>query len=196
MAEIEGTPGESGSVENLVHQVAWPPMPLTENSLAIEHVIAVSRDQEAVQRSRKALEERSKSSTTVTSLEQLKENLSPSSSSKEGKPTAFLLYLLDKVPSHEQVSESSKRLCRELLNIVKYAAELTIPVKVFVITINVGKSDTPTALAQVPIHGLGRIVASEQGEIWGAMIDTEDSKWTLSLETIKYAKEWRCGSYR
>lgn len=187
-AEIEGTPGESGSVESLVHQVAWPPMPLTEEPLALGHLTVVSRDEQAVQRSRIALQGRAKEFTTVTSVEQLKENLPPSSSSEEEKPTAILLYLPEEVPSYEQVSESTKRFCKELLDIVKYAAGFSIPVKVFVITINVMKGDTPTALAQATMHGLGRIIASEQAEIWGAVIDTEDSGWTLPLQAIKYAK--------
>lgn len=187
-AEIEGTPGESGSVETLVHQVAWPPMLLTEQPLTLGHVTVVSRDEQAVQRSRKALENRATRFTTFTSVEELKENPSSPSSSKEEKTTEILLYLPDEVPSNEQVSESSKRFCKELLEIVKYAARLPAPVKVFAITNNVVKGDTPTALAHAPMHGLGRIVASEQAEIWGAVIDNEDSEWVFVLQAMKYAK--------
>ena len=187
-AEIEGTPGESGSMESLVHQVAWPLMSLTEQPLTLGHVTVVSRDEEAMQRSRKALEKRATRFTTFTSVEELKENLPSPSSSKEENTTAILLYLPDEVPSYEQVSESSKRFCKELLEVVKYAAQFSAPVKVFAITNNVVKGDTPTALAHAPMHGFGRIVASEQAEIWGSVIDTEDSEWVSILQAIKYTK--------
>ena len=35
---------------------------------------------------------------------------------------------------------------------------------------------------------VGRIVAAEQGDIWGALIDTEDSDWAFPLQAIKYAQ--------
>ena len=187
-AEIEGTPGESGSVKDLVHQIAWPPMPLTEEPLTLGHVVVVSRDEQAVQRSRKALEARSKEFTTVNSIEELKGILPPNSSSEEDGFTTIVLYLPDEVPSLEQVSEWSKRFCKELLDMVKYTVEYSTPVKLFAITVNVMKGSTPTALAQAPLHGLGRIIASEQADIWGAVIDTEDTEWTFPLQAIRYAK--------
>ena len=188
-AEIEGTPNESSSMETLVHQVAWPPMSLTEQPLMLGHVTVVSRDEQAKQRSRKALEPRATSFTTFTSVEELKENPPSPDLSEDAKTTAVLLYLPDEVPSNEQVSESSRRFCKELLELSKFATHYSAPVKVFAVTNNVVKGDGPTALAHAPMHGLGRIIASEQAEIWGAVIDTEDSEWVFVLQAIKYAKD-------
>ena len=187
-AEIEGTPGESGSVESLVHQAAWPPMPLTEQPLALGPVFVVSRNEQALQRCREALETRAERFTAFSSVQELKDSKPSFSSGRDEETTAVFLYLPDQVPSYEQVSESSKRFCKELLETVKYAAEGSTPVKVFAITNSVVKGNTPTALAHAPMHGLGRIVASEQAEIWGAVIDTEDSEWVSVLQAIKYAK--------
>lgn len=40
-SEIEGTPGVSGSMESLVHQIAWPPAKPMEDPLPISHVVLV-----------------------------------------------------------------------------------------------------------------------------------------------------------
>ena len=186
-AEIEGTVGASGSVESLVHQVAWPPMPLTEQPLPLGQVMVVSKDQEAVAGSRKTLERRATGFRTFPSIVELTSCTPPSSNEGESQ-TAVILYLPDTVPAMEGVAEMSKRFCSDLLQIVKFAAKFTVPVKVFAITDDVMGGSTPTALAQAPMHGLGRIIASEQPGIWGAVIDTEESEWTLSLQAIKYAQ--------
>ena len=185
-AEIEGTIGASGSVESLVHQISWPPMPLTEEPLALGGVVVISRDQDAIKRSHTALKSRATSFTSFTSVKDLREDtLSPSSGQKQ---TAIMLYLPETVASFQDVPEAGSRFCSEMLDIVKHAASLTFPVKVFAMTSNVMKGETATALAHAPLHGLGRIIAAEQGDIWGALIDNEDSEWTFPLQAIKYAQ--------
>ena len=185
-AEIEGTIGASGSVESLVHQISWPPMPLTEEPLVLGHMMVISRDQDAVERSRKALKTRAVSFTTYESVQDLCKDAAPSSSGE--KQTAIMLYLPETVASFQAVPDAGSRFCSELLGIVKHAASFPLAVKVFAITSNVMKGETATALAQAPLHGLGRIIAAEQSDIWGALIDTEDSEWTFPLQAIKYAQ--------
>ncbi|KAL8792097.1 MAG: hypothetical protein Q9195_005272 [Heterodermia aff. obscurata] len=184
-AEMEGTIGASGSVESLVHQISWPPMPLTEEPLVLGHVIVVSRDQDAVERSRTALKERA-SFRSYTSVSDLREG-SASASSPE-KKTTILLYLPEEVASSKDVASAGSRFCSELLDMVKYAASITSAVKVFAMTSKVMKGVSATALAHAPLHGLGRIIAAEQSDIWGAIIDTEDSDWAFPLQAIKYAQ--------
>ena len=184
-AEIEGTIGVSGSVESLVHQVSWPPMPLTEDPLVPGDIIVISRDQAAVERSRTALKNRASFRSYATIQDLRQEAKSPSSAEKQ---TTILLYLPEEVPSSQDVASAGSRFCSELLNIVKYAASLTSTVKVFAMTSRVMKGETVTALAHAPLHGLGRIIAAEQSDIWGAIIDTEDSEWAFPLQAIKYAQ--------
>lgn len=185
-AEIEGTVGASGSVESLVHQISWPPMPLAEEPLALGHVMVISRDQDAVERSWKALKSRAESFKTFESVNELTENAVPSSSGE--KQTAILLYLPETVASFQAVPEAGSRFCSELLDIIKHAISYPFAVKVFVLTSNVMKGETATALAHAPLHGLARITASEHSDIWGALIDTEDSEWAFPLQAIKYAQ--------
>lgn len=185
-SEIEGTIGASGSVESLVHQISWLPMSLSEEPLALGHVLVVSRDQDAIERSCATLKKRATSFTSYTSVQDLREDAaSPSSGERQ---TTILLYLPETVASSQDVPEAGSRFCSELLDIVKQAASFTFAVKVFVITSSVMKGETATALAHAPLYGLGRIIAAEQSDIWGALIDTEDSEWTFPLQAIKYAQ--------
>lgn len=185
-AEIEGTIGANSSVESLVHQISWPPMQLKEEPLALGRVMVISRDRDAVERSQKALMPRAESFKTYESVRDLREDSAPSSS--EEKRTAIMLYLPETVDSFQAVPEAGSRFCSDLLDIAKHAASFPVAVKIFVVTANVMKGETATALAQAPLHGLGRIIAGEQSEIWGALIDTEDSDWTFPLQTIRYAQ--------
>ncbi len=187
-AEIEGTIGASGSVETLVHQIAWPPMPLTEEPIKLGHVMVISEDEGAVERSQKALKNRAASFTVYQSVKDLSEAATPESSDE--KQTAILLYLPGSVAAFQDVPDAGSRFCSELLDIMKYADTFPLAVKVFAITSNVMKGETATALAQAPLHGLGRIIAGEHSDIWGALIDDEDSdsEWTFPLQAIKYAQ--------
>lgn len=184
-AKIEGTIGASGSVESLVHQISWPPMPLTEKPLALGHMMLISKDKEAMERSNKALKNRTASIKTYPSVKDIPDDIELSSKDDH---TAIILYIPETVDAIEDVPEAGGRFCAELLDIVKYAADLDIAVKVFTITDNVMKGETATALAQAPLHGLGRIVASEQSGVWGALIDNEDEEWTFPIQAIKYAQ--------
>ena len=52
------------------------------------------------------------------------------------------------------------------------------------ITQGVAQAQLLTALCQAPLHGLARIIQSEQSEVWGGLIDVEDS--AFPLQVLKY----------
>ena len=184
-AEIEGTIGASGSVESLVHQIAWTPITLAEQPLALGHVMLISEDEVAVERCKKALGHQTTSIVSYPSVHDLRQDDVPAT--EEGK-TAILIYIPTSVDSFEDVPAAARRFCTELVDTVKYAAEQPHRIKAFAITSSVSKGQSPTALAQAPLHGLGRIIASEQSLTWGALIDNEDDEWTFPVQAIKYAQ--------
>ena len=184
-AEIEGTIGASGSVESLVHQISWTPMPLAEQPLALGHVMLISEDKWAVERCKKALKDQATSVVSYPSINDLRrDNVQ---ATEEGK-TALLIYIPNHVEYFEDVPAAARKFCTELVDTVKYAAEQSQRIKAFAITSSVSKGQSPTALAQAPLHGLGRIIASEQSATWGALIDNEDDEWTFPVQAIKYAQ--------
>ncbi|MCJ1266045.1 hypothetical protein MMC22_005927 [Lobaria immixta] len=182
-AEIEGTPGASGSVESLVHQVSWPPILLAEEPASLGHVVFVSRDVDILESYENELKSQTTSISKYSSVEELKDSFVPSIS--DGKPTV-LIYIPGRIASFDEVSKEIGKFCIQLLDTIKYAASLTASVKVYTITNSVFKGEDATALAQAPLHGLGRIIASEQPDIWGGLIDTENL--AFPLQTIKYVQ--------
>ena len=184
-SEIEGTLGANGSVESLVHQLSWPPVFLAEEALSLGHVTLVSKGKDLIARAKVALTTQATTISAFPCVQDIPDDIV--SSTIAGK-TAILVYIPTRVASIDDVSEAAGIFCAELLDILKYAVKLSHPTKIFVITDGVSNGKTPTALAQASLHGLGRIAASEQPEIWGALIDSEDGDSSFPLQAMKYAQ--------
>ena len=182
-AEIEGTPGVSGSVESLVHQLAWPPACLAEEPLLIGNMIIISKSSDITDKYRGYLKSYAGPVSKYSSIQELAAATKPFSNDQK---QTIIIYAPTQVNSLDDIHEASKVFCEELLDIVKFVANRALPIKVFALTQGVHKAETPTALAQAPLHGLARIIASEQADLWGALIDTEDS--TFPLQAIKYVE--------
>lgn len=180
-AEIEGSPGVSESLESLVHQISWPPVALAEEPLSIGHVIVVSKAIDVAERYEGCLKTEATSIARYSSVQELSDDSMPSPRVGE---TAMIIYIPEPVETFDDVSKAAGAYCTQILDIVKYATRLSVSTKVFAITEKVSKGEHPTALAQAPLHGLARIIASEQPDVWGALIDAEDS--TFLLQAIKY----------
>jgi len=157
-AEIEGTLGVSGTVESLVHQLSWPPVGLVEHPLSLGQAIAVSKAIDAAERYEKSLESEATSISRCSSVQELSDNSIPSTNDNR---TAVIIYIPEPVESFGHVSKAAGTYCTQLLGIVKYVTGLSVPVKIYAITESVWKGESPTALAQALLHGLGRIIASE-----------------------------------
>lgn len=183
-AEIEGTTGASGSIESLVHRTSWLPIPLAEKPLSLKNTIIVSESENDISQCNQLL---------ASARDSVPESTSPSDLAKVSLPSAsksepvILLYLPNEVEDVESVPEASAKFCEELINIAKFAVEASVPVRIFTVTRDVSKGSNATALAQAPLHGLARIIASEQPDHWGGLIDHEDNDWVFVLHAIKYA---------
>lgn len=182
-SEIEGTPGVSGSVESLVHQLAWPPAVLSEAPLPFEHAIFVSRKRDLIDDYSRNLTKKVK---LVTNLESV-EDLAAQAISLNLDKKSMIFYVPEDVHSIDDVPEATERFVAELLDLVKYIQKDSIPSKVFAITSCVSEGETTTALAQAPLIGLGRIIASELPDVFGGLIDTEDS--VFPLQAVKYVRD-------
>ena len=174
-SEIEGTIGASGSTESLVHQVAWPPATFSETSLSISNVVLISGHGSA----EKYIANLSDKVESVIKLNRAQDlsgaDLSIPLKSKE----TVIVYCPGHVESIDDVPRTSELFILELLDIVKFVVQSSLPTKVFVLTNRAFAGEDLTALAQAPLHGLCRIIASELPDLWGALIDTEDSSFPL-----------------
>ena len=181
-SEIEGTGGASGSTESLVHQIAWPPTTFSENPLEISNVILIS----GPSRTENFVANLSDKLASVIKLSRVQDlsraDLSVPLKSKE----TVIVYCPGRVESFDNVFETSELFISELLHIVKFVAQSSLPTKIFALTDKTFASEDPTALAQAPLHGLCRIIASELPDLWGALIDTEDS--SFPFQAIRYVQ--------
>jgi 6-methylsalicylic acid synthase len=183
-SEIEGTVGVSGSVESLVHQLAWPPATYSEQPLPVEHVILVSQDQQLCNIYARSLEGRVASTTTVTSAASLS---STDVMDLLAKKTTAAVYVPGQSAPGESMAAQSQYHIFELLEIVQTVVNSSFPAKVFVLTDKVSVSQSHVALTQSPLHGLTRIIASEHPDVWGGLIDVESP--VFPLDTMKYVRE-------
>ncbi|THC91851.1 hypothetical protein EYZ11_008699 [Aspergillus tanneri] len=178
-SEIEGTPGVSGSMESLVHQLTWPPATPAEEPLPIDTVILVSSDPITMSRYADTLPRgiRSFQFSTVQEL------ISQDSTSLPISKATAVAYIPREVRSLQEIPVASESFTWEVLELVKFIVEGALPLKMFILTSNVADGETPTALAQAPLFGLARIIASEHPDL-GCLIDTEST--VFPLPTIKY----------
>ncbi len=172
-SEIEGTGGASTSTESLVHQVAWPPTTFSEKPLEISNVILIS-GHSPTESFIANLSDKFASVIKLSRAQDLsRADLSAPLKSKE----TVIVYCPGQVESIDDILKASELFISELLHIVKFVAQSSLPTKVFVLTDKTFASKDLTALAQAPLHGLCRIIASELPDLWGALIDTEDSSF-------------------
>ena len=181
-SEIEGSPGASGSTESLVHQVAWPPTAFSENPLKISNVVLISGHTPTED----YIADLSDKFASVIKLSRVQAlfgaDLSITLKSKE----TIIVYRPGQIESTDDIPKASELFISEILDIVKFVAQNSLPTKVFVLTDRTFAGESLTALAQAPLHGLCRIIASELPDLWGALIDTEDS--SFPFQAIKYVQ--------
>ena len=177
-SEIEGTPGVSGSVESLVHTVAWVPAPFSRKAASWESFILVSENPATLDWRWKQLQkERKARNVTVTRVQSAAEVVARSLA-----PNTAIVYCPGPVSVLADVPSKAETFLSELLLLTKHAVGSTSisasgsgsGSKVFAITTAVSTADTPTALSHAPLHGFARIIASEHPDQWGALIDVED----------------------
>ncbi|KAF3201294.1 hypothetical protein TWF106_006595 [Orbilia oligospora] len=176
---VEGTPGASGSVESLVHQMSWPPAKLEEEGFQLKNVVFVSEQSDRVAGYIQDLQKRKVSATVVPNPTGLEEqNLS-----SEG---TIVVYLPSGSDLEADTAKFSSTFCSEVLDITKLLVNQKSPSKLWCITHGLFEAFSPSSLSQGPLVGLSRIIASEHPEIWGGLVDTDDE--SFPLQAVKYVK--------
>ena len=179
-SEIEGTPGAGNNVDGLVHQLAWKPVTLPSTpKLPLSHVVFVAAKEHSLLGAYKRQLARRR--VQVTHLESSQALSNFQFGNNEG---TIILYLPGDVDEEEAIPAASNAFSKELLDIVKHIAKNLTNIRVFTITDGALGGTTFTSLAHAPLVGLGRIIASEQPDIWGAAIDVDSEEFPF--QAIKY----------
>ena len=184
-AEIEGNPLANARVEDLVHHLSWVPAALTEQPHQLNRVFIVASHRDGLcQKYEEQLAEIHIKTTIVDPPTGPNGQLClPDMASS----SSVVIYIPQGIERLDEVASASKAYCQELLAITKGIMSTTPSVRVFVITQSAIEAQTPTSLAYAPLLGLGRIIAAEQPDIWGAVIDIDCPNFPL--QAIKYVVE-------
>ncbi|KAJ5766763.1 uncharacterized protein N7511_004379 [Penicillium nucicola] len=180
-SEIEGSPDSKKPVCNLVHRVSWPPVQPAEEPLRVEQVILVSSDASLMQKYADSLPDHVKS-LQVSGPEELQ-----SISGESFAEGTVIAYIPVEVSSTAEVFEATENHTWQLLQIMKCTIQSCAPIRVFVLTTNVMQGQSPAALANAPLVGLSRVIASEHPDDFGGLIDGEYH--SVSLTTMKYIRD-------
>lgn len=188
-SEIEGTPGASSSVESLVHTLAWMPAPFASKAASWATMVLVSDDHTILARYGEQLEtwvQAKKIARFSTAADFI-------NASSIIAPNTAIVYCPSVVSSLDEVHARSAAFIAELLTLTKHAIRNASSsdngnVKVFALTSGVGAAGTFSSLAHAPLHGLGRIIASEHPDQWGALIDMDNENAPFPALAMKYVR--------
>jgi 6-methylsalicylic acid synthase len=181
-SEIQGTPGVSGSMESLVHQMAWPPAPLAEQPLLLTNIIFVADENS------QAVTEYASSLPTNFPWEKVAsaQALVDQASTLPLRKGSAIIYIPADVKSEDDIMSCVQSYASTLLKLVKIVVGSALTSKVFVLTRDAAQARTRTALAHGALFGLSRIIASEHPDHFGGLFDTETG--TIPFTFLKYVQ--------
>lgn len=182
-SDVEGATGISGSVESLVHQLAWIPPKLSEKPMSLSRVILVCEDPIILEQYAAQIQGRYEEVIQAASYKDLN---TPEVLLAMSKEESAVLYLPAKVKDLKEVAEATHRFVWEAVSIIKLLVASSAAAKLYIITDQVYKGKSPAALAHGALYGLGRITAEEHTDNWGALIDNEGGSFpTLALKYVR-----------
>ncbi|KAI9719366.1 MAG: Type I Iterative PKS [Chrysothrix sp. TS-e1954] len=184
LTEMESDAAASGTIDSLVHHMAWVPARLSEKPLSLKEVVVVSHDRKTLEQYGVELQRHVPRITVLESAQELQQK--NSASVLDGKSSAIVYCPGPVLPSGADIASSAEEFIWEAATIIRTIVERRLPVKFFIITSAIFAAESDTALAQAPLYGLARVIASEHSDIWGGLIDAEGPN--LPITPLKYVQ--------
>ncbi|KAI9703036.1 MAG: Type I Iterative PKS [Bogoriella megaspora] len=183
-AEVEDVSAVSKNVDSSVHQMAWVPARLVEKPLAPKQAVLLSSDEGLLERYGNEMDQHFSKVLKITNVKELKQ---PEVLAGLGQKDTIVVYCPGRIHSLEDIASSAQKFIWEVATTVKFLVQKSFQTKLFVITDRVFAAESASALAQGPLYGLSRVIASEHSDIWGGLIDNESHHFPIT--TIKYVQE-------
>ncbi|KAF4636551.1 hypothetical protein G7Y89_g1535 [Cudoniella acicularis] len=177
-AGIEGTAGQSNGDADLVYRMVWPPAQLAEEPFSFSKIIFLAEESSILKGYRTQLDKVGLEHETFTEFD----------TGYQVKKGAAVVMIANASTGADDVYAISERNCQRLLTAVKYLAANNgqSHASLFCITSNVaGAMDYP-AVSQSALHGLARIMQSEEGDTFKGLIDVEDERFPL--QALRYVQ--------
>ncbi|SPB48697.1 unnamed protein product [Aspergillus niger] len=171
-AGLEGESFSRKSTAGLVHQIQWPPAALVEDPSEFSHIAFVTPDitdprLEQYQSQLDAL-------AITSSVHQAASDLPLTSHT-----SLAVVYLPQTMTD---VFDTATRSCNDLVSIIQtITAAASSTTRVFVLTAG-------TELGHSALLGLSRIIQAEHPDIWGSLIEVEDT-FSLPLMAMRYVRD-------
>ncbi|KAF2685876.1 hypothetical protein K458DRAFT_300205 [Lentithecium fluviatile CBS 122367] len=184
LTEVEAASGMSRSMESLVHQMAWVPARMSEKPLRLKQAVLLSPDIKILEQYETELRLHVPKILKANTAQELNQT---DMSALLGDKGSAVVYCPGPVQSLESVASSAHRFICEVAATMKFIVENSLPTNFFIITDKIYAADSATALAQGPLYGLARVIASEHSDIWGGLIDKEGPHFPTT--PFKYVQE-------
>ncbi len=176
-AGIDGDIAAKKSDMALVHRISWPVAQLAKEPRRFRKVLFVAHESALLTGYRIYL--KSINVESMTTVE------------PEGVSTAdndtVVVFIARGAKTAEEVFEISAAESERLLGAVKSLIKFAFKNKIFCITQKVCHASDYHALSQSGLLGLARIIQSEEPEVFGGLIDVEDS--VFPMQAIKWVQE-------
>ncbi|KAL8794650.1 MAG: hypothetical protein Q9195_002846 [Heterodermia aff. obscurata] len=176
-AGIEGDLNAKSMDGGLVHRLAWPPAQLAEEPLDFEHLLFISNSENPLLKNYTIRMDSSK-----IKFDTIFEPV-PFPDLKDG---TVIILVAEAAETDDQVYEVSARSFDKLITTVKQVVQTGSRHKIFCITKAVCHGTYASSLSQAPLHGLARILKSEEPDVFGGLIDVEDNQFPM--QAIKYVR--------
>lgn len=184
-SDVEGATGISGSVESLVHQLAWIPPKLSEKPRAFSTLVLVCEDPVLLAQYAGQIQGRF---AEVIQAECPKDLNRPRVLSAIRKKESAVVYLPYRVNGLDDVPDATRRFVWEAVSMMKLLVSSCAAAKLYVIIHQVYKGKSLTGLAHGALYGLARIAAEEHPDTWGALIDNEKGGGGLPMLALRYVR--------
>ncbi|KAF9058599.1 acyl transferase domain-containing protein [Rhodocollybia butyracea] len=186
-SEVGGSKGTEGSMDSLVHHIAWIPAKFSDKPRRLDHVVLISSTSEVLDTFANQLKAHTKEIFKLSSIKEL-ENADVLVAL--GDKHSAVIYIPSIVETLQDVSTASKDFIWDIAVIVKFLVKnsLELTSKLFVITDRAYTGETVTGLAHSALYGLCRIIASQHPDLWGGLIDNE-SPLVFPLLAIKHVHD-------
>ncbi|KAH7092165.1 hypothetical protein FB567DRAFT_434875 [Paraphoma chrysanthemicola] len=176
LTEVDAATRTGGGMHGLVHQLAWVPAHLSEKPLSLKQVVLLSPDDITLQKHERDLKPHVGEILKINNTEALKRSDVVSALRHKG---SAIVYYPGSVPTFEDIESSAHRFIWHVATAIKFIVENALSTKFFIITDRIYAAESATALAQGPLLGLARVIASEHSDIWGGLIDSEGPQFPL-----------------
>ncbi|PVI03989.1 hypothetical protein DM02DRAFT_208403 [Periconia macrospinosa] len=182
-SDVEVVSDHVTGIDALCYQMTWIPPIFAEMPIKLAHVLMISEGRSNVAKYMDQLVGHVKSLVQISSSEDV---IHSDAQRVLKQRNTIVIYVPGQVELMAEVPHRAHAFTWEAACLVKRLSALPILPRLFILTANVQKGVSTTALANSALHGFARIAAQEHPEIWGGLIDSEDTNFPLLA--LKYVQ--------